>query len=71
MLGPSALATDRYLRSTGMELGAIRNMRRIDSEDSIESDLAQWYATGVNAHINSITRDKLPLEFRLLGYGYP
>ncbi len=67
-LGPQAVASDRFLRSTGMELGARRNLERIRQEGGIGWDLVRWYAAGVNAYLDALAEEDLPLEFRLLGY---
>ncbi len=67
-VGAQAVDTDRFLRRTGMEWGAQRNLRRMREEDSIELDALQWYGTGVNAYLDRIGPPDLPLEFRLLGY---
>ncbi len=68
VLGSSALATDRFMRSIGMDLGARRNARRILAEDGIESNLVEWYCAGVNSYIESLDERDLPFEMRLLGY---
>ena len=67
ILGPDLLDADRFLRSTGMELGARRNLSRIEAEGGIERDLLNWYARGANAYIQSVATRDLPFEFRLFG----
>lgn len=66
--GPQAIRSDRFLRRTGMEWGAQRNLQRIRATDGIELHALQWYGRGVNAYLDRISRTDLPLEFRLLGY---
>ena len=66
--GPSAVASDRFLRQTGMEWGAQKNLERLKTEDGIELDLMEWYGAGVNAYLDGLAPDDLPFEFRLLGY---
>jgi penicillin amidase len=66
--GAQAVANDRFLRQTGMEWGAQKNLDRIRRADGVELDLIQWYGAGVNAYLDGIDRADLPLEFRLLGY---
>lgn len=66
--GSGSVASDRFLRSTGMEWGAQKNLERIRSEQDIEWDLIQWYGAGVNAYLDELDRADWPLEFRLLGY---
>jgi len=66
--GTGALASDRFLRRTGMDWGAHRNVERILREGGIERDLMLWYADGANAYIDGLDDADLPFEFRLLGY---
>ena len=68
IFGPATVETDRFLRSTGMEWGARRNVRRLREEGGIEQDLVTWYCRGVNAYVDGLDRGELPLEFRLLDY---
>ena len=66
--GPAAIDRDRFLRRTGMEWGARKNLQRIREADGIELDLITWYARGVNAYVDGLEPADLPIEFRLLGY---
>lgn len=66
--GPGAVERDQFLRQTGMEWGAQKNLERIREEDGIELDLIEWYGQGVNAHLDALAPEDLPIEFRLLGY---
>jgi len=67
--GPSSVETDRFLRQTGMEEGAKKNLRRIRREGGKELQLLRAYAAGVNAYLDRLDMpEDLPLEFRLLGY---
>lgn len=68
ILGPSMIETDRFLRRTGMDWGAKKNLERILEEESLEYEIIQAYVRGVNAYIQSMSKGDLPLEFRLLGY---
>ncbi|MBT8400623.1 MAG: penicillin acylase family protein [Rhodothermia bacterium] len=68
VLGPNALATDRFMRTIGMDLGAKRNASRILEENGVESDLVDWYCAGVNAYVGGLDERDLPFEMRLLGY---
>ncbi|HEY5564912.1 MAG TPA: penicillin acylase family protein, partial [Rhodothermia bacterium] len=68
VFGPDLLPTDRYMRSTGMEWSARINLARIQSENNVEHDLLQWFADGVNAYVDQLSDEDLPLEFRLLDY---
>ena len=67
LFGPASIGADRFLRSTGMDLGARRNAARILEEDGIERRLVQWFADGVNAYVDGLAPEDLPFEFRLLG----
>lgn len=67
-LGPAAIPADRFLRRTGMDWGARKNLRRIVEEDGPELATLEAYAEGVNAFISRLDERDLPFEFRLLGY---
>ena len=67
-VGASALDTDRFLRSTGMEWGAQRNWAAIEAAGGLERDVLTWYAEGVNAYLDALRPADYPLEMRLLGY---
>ncbi|MEO1535084.1 MAG: penicillin acylase family protein, partial [Planctomycetota bacterium] len=58
--------SDRFLRRTGMELGARRNLERIEQEGGLELALLEAFAVGVNAYTDALDPRDLPLEFRLL-----
>lgn len=63
VLGPSALDTDRFLRT----LGVLRNAREIHAQSSPETRaVLQAYADGVNASMAG-RRGPLPPEFLILG----
>ena len=66
--GAQSVRADRFLRKTGMEWGAQKNLDRIRAADGIEMDALQWYGEGVNAFLDRQDPADLPLEFRLLGY---
>lgn len=66
--GPGSVDTDRFLRETGMDWGAHKNLARIREEDGREWDLLRAYADGVNAYLDELAPEDLPLEFRLLDY---
>lgn len=68
ILGPSMVETDRFLRQTGMEWGARKNLNRIRENNTLELALIEAYTRGVNAHIEQLTKADYPLEFKLLGY---
>ncbi len=66
--GKRSVEADRFLRSTGMDWGARKNVERIRREGGIELDLINGYAAGVKAHMKTLSPEDLPFEFRLLGY---
>jgi penicillin amidase len=63
ILGESTLSIDRYMRTLGLRRAAERDLASADEE---VRNLLGAYADGVNAYIES-HRDRLPLEFTLLG----
>lgn len=66
--GAGSVEADRFLRSTGMDWGAHKNLEQIQQEGGIDQDLIDWYGAGVRAHTETLAPKDLPLEFRLLGY---
>jgi len=66
--GPRAVESDRFLRRTGMEWGAQKNLERIRDRRGIAWKALKWYGQGVNAYLDRTHPADLPLEFRLLGY---
>lgn len=64
IFGPEALPKDKFLRTWGFHRVARRLARHVSpaSRDALEA-----YAAGVNDFINS-HRDRLPVEFSMLGY---
>jgi penicillin amidase len=64
--GARALPLDREMRRLGIPWSAERKMALVDSTPET-ARLARAYADGVNAYIEHMSRDALPLEFRLLG----
>ena len=67
-LGPAAVEADRFLRRTGMEWGAQKNLARIREAGGIEWALLEAFAAGVNGYVDGLDARDLPFEFRLLGY---
>ena len=66
--GPGAVETDRFLRRTGMDWGARRNLALLRRDADVSLDLVGWYVDGVNAYLDGLDAADLPFEFRLLGY---
>jgi penicillin G amidase len=64
ILGPSFLRHDREQKILGLRAAANKTVELASTQDRAQFEL---YARGVNAFIDS-HRDRLPIEFRLLGY---
>jgi penicillin amidase len=62
-LGEATLDTDRFLRTIGLRRAAERDWAIINDDTRA---ILEAYAEGVNAYIE-IHRDRLPLEFTILG----
>lgn len=67
ILGGNALDFDRTQRRLGMVYGAKNSWNEM-KKDSIVKMAAEKYAAGVNAFIESLNYEKLPLEYKLLDY---
>ena len=65
--GAQALPLDREMRRLAIPWSAERKLALIDSTAPETARLARAYSDGVNAYIAQMSRDELPLEFRLLG----
>jgi penicillin amidase len=63
ILGDATLDTDRFLRTLGLRRAAEQQWATIDAETKA---IMEAYAAGVNAYVDT-HRDRLPLEFSLLG----
>lgn len=63
ILGPSALPTDRFVRTIGWHRAAAQDWEQLDSETRTALEA---YAEGVNAYI-STHQGRLGLEFTLMG----
>lgn len=64
VLGEATLKTDQFLRTLGTNRAAVEDLKTLDAETLAS---LQAYADGVNAFI-AANPDKLPIEFRILGY---
>lgn len=67
ILGSSALDFDRGQRRLGMVYGAQNSLSEME-KDPVLKTVAQKYAEGVNAYIQSLDYETLPLEYKLLDY---
>lgn len=64
VLGEATLETDQFLRTLGTNRAAAEDIKLLDAETLAH---LQAYADGVNAFI-AANPNKLPIEFRILGY---
>ena len=71
ILGPGAnnayLNYDRNMRRVGMVYGAHHALDSMEA-DAATSDMLAAYTAGVNAYIDRMPANELPLEYRLLNY---
>ena len=66
LVGSDALQDDEFMRDVGLQRAAQASLDQMKPDDP--SLLAmQAFANGVNAYINSIEPNNLPLEYKLLG----
>jgi penicillin amidase len=63
VLGEATLETDQFLRTIGLRRAAERDWEVLDGESR---GMVEDYASGINAYIE-LHRDRLPLEFTILG----
>jgi penicillin amidase len=64
VLGDSGVATDKFIRTVGLRRIAETSLPQLDQDSRT---ILEAYAAGVNAYIDT-HRDRLPLEFTLLGF---
>jgi penicillin amidase len=65
--GAAALDFDRNQRRLGMVLGAQNSLKMIKSDPEIE-EAVMSYTAGVNAYIDQLSNEDLPIEYKLMGY---
>lgn len=68
IVGPVAIELDRMTRRKGLAFSAEQALEYIKSNDPETFRLVEAYSDGVNQYIDGISRAKLPLEYKLLGY---
>ena len=68
VFGPESIETDRYLRGTGMRWAAKNILQFHAREKTLDYQIMQWFADGVNAYLHSISSAEWPFEFKLFGY---
>ncbi len=64
---PTTLGMDRAKRRTGMLYAAERSVKAMEA-DPVAKLMVEAYAEGVNAWINSLCYENLPMEYKLLDY---
>ena len=67
IFGSKALGYDRFQRRIGMVYGAENTLNEV-RRDSITYANLIAYTNGVNLYINTIDRNKYPLEYKILNY---
>ena len=67
IVGAAAFDYDRLERRRGMVYGAEEAIKKME-EDPETMALVQAYADGVNAYINSLNKNDVPVEYKLLDY---
>ena len=67
IIGEKALEFDRLQRRKGMVFGANNALKALTENDTVW-EAVQAYAAGVNAYINSLDYENLPVEYKLLDY---
>lgn len=68
VLGPDFLETDRFFRTIGLNRIARAAVENRTAAGEFDVEVMRAYAAGVNAHLASLARADLPLEFKLLDY---
>jgi penicillin G amidase len=67
IVGAKALPIDRYHRQMGMVHGASQTLKGFNDDPDTKA-MAEAYAAGVNAYINSLSPRDYPVEYKLLDY---
>ena len=67
IIGPAALDFDRGQRRLGMVYAAQNSIAETEKDSTLKI-IEQRYCDGVNAFIQSLDYEKLPLEYKLLDY---
>ncbi len=65
--GAAALDFDRNQRRLGMVVGAQNSLKMIKADPEIE-EAVMSYTAGVNAYIDQLSDEDLPIEYKLMGY---
>ncbi|WP_316792314.1 penicillin acylase family protein [Pedobacter frigoris] len=67
VVGKKALELDRYQRRMGMVYGAEKSLKGMMA-DPQSREMIMAYTAGINAYIHSLSKAKLPLEYKLLDF---
>jgi len=67
IVGERAVELDRFSRRLGMVFGAEQFMKGVEA-DPVTKEVLQGYSDGINAYIQSLSPEKYPIEYKLLGY---
>ncbi len=67
IIGPAALDFDRGQRRLGMVYAAKNSIAEMEKDSTVKM-IAHRYSDGVNAFIQSLDYENLPLEYKLLNY---
>ncbi|TKC08681.1 penicillin acylase family protein [Pedobacter frigoris] len=67
VVGKKALELDRYQRRMGMVYGAEKSLKGMMA-DPKSREMILAYTAGINAYIHSLSKAKLPLEYKLLDF---
>ena len=67
IIGAKALEYDKFQRRIGMMRGA-ETVLEYYQQDSLMLSSLEAYTNGVNAYINTLTKDQYPIEYKLLDY---
>ena len=65
--GDKALELDRYNRRIGMKKAAEKSVETMRKDPNIQK-IVDAFCAGVNQFISEAKRDKLPVEYKLMGY---
>ncbi len=68
IVGPVAIELDRMSRRKGLPFSAEQAVQFIKSGDTETYKLLEAYSDGVNQFIDGLSRAKMPLEYKILGY---
>jgi len=67
IVGARAVDMDRYYRRLGLKFGAEKT-RELVMENEETKEVLKAYSKGVNAYIDGLTSQELPLEYKILDY---